>query len=268
MRSESRGQDLRKQNKLLQGRTFLVTRTREGNIEERHLLEGNGAKVVDFPTIKISPPSSMRKMDLAISDFEEFDWVVFTSSNGVKLFFQRLAKKRPRFYRNLKHIERPKFGCVGPSTRYALERLGFRCSAVPEAYLTEELGKLLAKKGIAGKKILLARAEVANRSIARILREAGATVTEVPVYRTVSRTANISPPKNVTDITLTSPSTAEGVLQVFKDPKFESLRVHCIGPVTAGRARELGLEVYTVAKVHTIDGLINDIVKDSSRLES
>lgn len=250
----------------LSGRIFLVTRTKEGNAEERPLLEKYGAKVVDYPTIVISPPSSMDKMNYAISNFEKFDWVVFTSANGVKLFFKRFGKKRANFFNEPRNKKSIRFGCVGPSTKYALERLGFRCSAMPKGYLTEELGKLLTKKSIAGMRIMLARAEVANKSISKILRDSGALVTEVPVYRTVSKSPNAPIPVNVTDATLTSPSTVDGLSQAFKKQNIVSsqIRFHCIGPVTAERAREFGFNVHTVARLHTIDGLINDIVKDTS----
>lgn len=255
------------QENVLKGRTFLVTRTKEGNAKEREILVKYGAKVIDFPTIMISSPSSLKKMDYAIANFEKYDWVIFTSSNGVKLFFQRMAKRREGLFQTLKVLNSPKFACVGPSTRGALSHLGFRCSAMPAEYLTENLGGLLARKGISGKKILLARAEVANKAISKILRKAGAVVTEAPVYRTVSsyrrRTLIL---KHVTDITLTSPSTVEGLVQILGS-KLNSMKVrlHCIGPVTAARAREAGINVNTVARVHTIDGLISDIVQESLR---
>lgn len=250
----------------LAGRTFLVTRTKEGNAEEKYQLEKYGAKVVDYPTIQITHPSSLAKMDFAISNFENFDWVLFTSANGVKLFFKRLAKKRAAFFKESKNKKTIKFGCVGPSTRNELVRLGFRCSAMPRKYLTEELGILLAKRRITGKRFLLARAEEANRKISAILRHSGALVTEVPVYRTVSKALNATIPRRVTDATLTSPSTVEGLSEAFKKQKleFSRIRFHCIGPITAARARELGFEIHTVARVHTIDGLISDIVNHSS----
>lgn len=242
-----------------------MTRTREGNAKERELLEKHGAKVIDFPTIVISSPSSLKKMDYAIANFEKFDWVIFTSANGVALFFQRLAKSRRSLFRNLKVLKKTKFACVGPSTSLALRELGILCSAMPKKYLTEDLGKLLARMDIRGKKILLARAEVANKSISRILRRSGAIVIEAPVYRTISTGGRRTrTPKNVTDITLTSPSTVEGLVKIF-GAKIHSTnaRFHCIGPVTAARAREEGINVSTIAQVHTIDGLISDIVRES-----
>jgi len=143
--------------------------------------------------------------------------------------------------------------------------LGFRCSLQPKEYLTASLGKELAKRmNVKGKKILLARAEVANRQISRILRASGAKVSEAPVYRTVTRSKRLQPNflKRISDITLTSPSTVEGLLSSLSATKISSHRilVHCIGPVTAKRAKSRGLKVENIAKIHTIDGLVEAIV--------
>ena len=94
----------------LAGRTFLVTRTKGGNAEEKPLLEKYWAKVVDYPTIQITHPSSLAKMDFAISNFEKFDWVLFTSANGVKLFYKRVAKKRVVFFREGRNKMTTKYG--------------------------------------------------------------------------------------------------------------------------------------------------------------
>lgn len=256
------------QNRILAGRTFLVTRTSEGNVIERRKLESFGAKVLELPSISISSPSSWKRTDSSISRLEQFDWVVFTSANGVRIFFDRVKKNDPKLLARLRKRvaeANPRFACVGPSTKLALEGLGFRCYLQPREYMTMSLGRELARKmNVKGKKILLARAEVANRQITRILRDSGAKVSEAPVYRTVTRSKSLQPKflEKLTDITLTSPSTVEGLLRSVNAAKIMSRKVliHCIGPVTAKRAKTRGLRVENVAKMHTIDGLVNAIV--------
>ncbi|MGI0079085.1 MAG: uroporphyrinogen-III synthase [Nitrososphaerales archaeon] len=242
----------------LLGRTILITRTEKGNETERQKLESLGAKVVELPTIEIQPPSSWSAIDGAIGTIDGFDWIVFTSANGVRMFFERLEHVSGK--KNLK----ARFACVGPSTKAELERHGVSVSLVPDEFLTEKLGEQLSLNfPMEGKRVLLARAEVASNVISKILKEAGAVVVEAPVYRTY-------PKKNgggkdfmgqVTDITLTSPSTVEGLLTSFRPEEIASrkIRVHCIGPVTANRARELGLSVDSTANVHTIEGLTIDL---------
>jgi|SRR5579863_1103933 len=241
-----------------EGRTFLVTRTAEGNKVEREKLEVFGAQVIELPLIEIKAPSNPSKLEDQIKKIEQFDWIVFTSANGVRIFFSK--------FRDLAKLEGAKFACVGPETQRALEAFGFKASLVPSEFLTRRLGQELARLGLKGKRVLLARAEEANPEIGEVLREAGAIVVETPVYRTEAKKLdNLNEEfllqKNITDITLSSPSTVKGLLLNFPPEKFRStnVKIHCIGPVTADSARKAGLEVVTVAKVHTIDGMIWEI---------
>lgn len=253
------------EQKVLSGRIFLITRSSEGNVIEKKELESYGAKVVELPSIEILPPSSWKKLDEALSRLEQFDWVVFTSANGVKMLFRRLKQMNPKLLSKLKKVG-PKFACVGPATRQALKVMGFRSSLQPKEFLTEKLGMELANT-VGGKKILLARAEVANEQLPKILRASGADVTEAPTYRTGIRSINLDPAvlDEITDVTLTSPSTVKGLLKSVSAKAIISrgVRVHCIGPVTAKSAKANGLKVDTVAKINTIDGLVRTIVQES-----
>ena len=242
-------------NKPLSGRTILITRTIEGNKLERKKLEELGAKVIEFPLIEIKEPSSLRAIENAIKQISRYDWIIFTSANGVHSFFEKIKSKK---------AIKAKFACVGPETREALEDNGFEASFVPKEYLTEELANELEKKfDLGGKEILLARAEESNKNMAKILEQAGAIVTEAPVYRTVPRIGKEEGKilELVTDITLTSPSTVKGLVANFSVKEISSrrIKVHCIGPVTAASAKEAGLEVSASAKVHTVDGLVSEI---------
>ena len=254
--------------KILSGRTFLVTRASEGNVTERRKLERFGAKVIELPVISIFPPSSWKKSDGAISRLGEFDWIAFTSANGVEMFFNRVKKIDPKMFAKLRKPDgdkNPRFACVGPSTKRALAALGFSCRLQPKEYTTLRLGReMVAKMNVKGKKILLARAEVANRQLARILRAAGAKVTEISVYRTKTRSKRLQPKflETITDITLTSPSTVEGLLKSVGVTNVIShkILIHCIGPITAKRAKNCGVKIENVAKIHTVDGLVDAII--------
>lgn len=247
----------------LQGRTVLVTRTGSGNAVERKKLEALGAIVVELPLIEIAPPSDQSPVIEAIGEISSFDWIVFTSANGVIAFFRSLNE-------NCRKALRAHFACVGSETERSLRKEGYEASIVPREFLTRQLGTELAKSyDLVGKKVMLARAEVADRKITEILRDAGADVVEVPVYRTKVRRLESGEREislnGITDITLTSPSTAEALVSNFGVAELTSrkTRIHCIGPVTKERAVELGLRVDTIAAVHTIDGLVDSLVQDN-----
>jgi uroporphyrinogen-III synthase len=187
----------------------------------------------------------------------------------VRGFFERcdLKPETEIVLRKLKNRERlsPKFACVGPATKRMLEERGFRSSFEPREFLTRalatELGRLV---DLRNQNVLLARAETAAREIHEILVGAGAKVIDAPVYRTESQPM-IAPDKlqSVTDITLTSPSTVEALIEAIPADEINSRRIliHCIGPVTAERAELKGLRISSVAANHTIDGLIDSMVQ-------
>lgn len=252
----------------LGGRAILITRTTEGNSIERQKLEKLGARVIELPSIEIVTPSSFEKLDLCLEHLSDYDWIVFTSTNGVKAFFRRTRKlKIERDVKSLlKNGRKPKLACVGPSTRNALSEEAETDSIfMPRSFLTEELAKELTKKfDLKGKKLLLARAEVASKEMTETLREAGAIVDETAVYRTVPRSkkTKVTLLDGVTDITLTSPSTVDGLIGAceVEEIKLRKIKAHCIGPVTAKHAIERGLSVSSVAKVHTLEGMISSMV--------
>ncbi|MDH2902000.1 MAG: uroporphyrinogen-III synthase [archaeon] len=248
-----------KSKKTLKGRTFLITRTVEGNKSEKEKLEKLGARVIELPLIEIRPPSNHEKIEKAVRKIGDFDWIVFTSANGVGAFFSKVnGEKR-------KAEIRAKFACVGSETQKALEAQGFKPSLVPSEFLTLKLGQeLLSRFGMKGKRVLLARAEEANREIGRLLRNAGAIVVEAPVYSTATRKIKNLNKKildQITDITLTSPSTVKGLVSNFTPDEIKSknIRIHCIGPITAESVRKEHLYPNSTASVHTIDGLIDSI---------
>ncbi len=250
----------------LKGRKILVTRTEKGNEIVRQRLESLGANVVELSTIEIHPPSSWKKIDEAILSIEEFDWIVFTSQNGVKAFFQRLEQVSGGKKLNTN------FACVGPTTKEELQNHGYVPAFVPSEYTTKTLGDQLSKNFVLkDKKILLARAEVASMALKEALEKSGAIVVEAPVYRTLPsmgvRKEDIL--DGLTDITLTSPSAVESLVNFVdaNEIRIRKIKIHCIGPVTARRADQLCLQVNSMAKVHTIEGLVSDLMKPSQKGE-
>jgi uroporphyrinogen III methyltransferase/synthase len=251
----------KKNNLPLSGRTILITRTQEGNASEAEKMECLGARVLQVASIEMGPPSSWEKLDEALAKIRDYDWIIFTSANGVKGFFKRYGTKK------LEELKGKNFACVGPSTRKALEEMGFYCAFQPERFLTSELGlELSSTFKVEGSRILLARAEKASADIITILERAGAFVSDVPVYKTNTpkqpKKLSQDTLSKITDVTLTSPSTVEGFVQLVTPEKLPSLKakVHCIGPVTAKKAKEIGLNVTTIAKTHSIDGMIDEIL--------
>ncbi|MDA4129447.1 MAG: uroporphyrinogen-III synthase [Thaumarchaeota archaeon] len=252
----------------LSGRTILITRSSGGNETERAKLETLGAEIEELEAIKIFDPSSWTRFDEAIREIEEFDWIVFTSANGVRGFFRRCSSQQVAT-EFLGKVRRgisltPKFACVGPSTKITLEQEGYRSSFVPHDYTTRNLALELKESiHLEDKKILLARTEDANPEMCKILRAAGARVFEAAVYSTrpISQKLTFEVLDRLTDITLTSPSTVEGLLASVSTSEILSrkIQVHCIGPITARKAGDRGLFVHSIAEVHTLDGLIESM---------
>jgi len=251
----------------LSGRTFLITRSAEGNMEERKKLEALGAKVVDLESIKISPPSSWEKLDEILPKLHEIDWIIFTSPNGVRFFFERFSTcRREGKKAEQTNIVFPRFACIGPSTARALESEGYISSFQPTEFLSTSLGEELSDSfDIAGKKILLARAERVTPELGNLLRKAGAIVVEVPVYSTSSNIQQF-PVKDldiITDITLMSSSAVDALLGSIPSNEIvaRGIRVYCIGPVTASVAKRRGLESVSISAVHTLDGLVTALIE-------
>ena len=265
MNSSGLYENIAEKQQSLAGRTVIVTRTDQGNEALRKMLELRGAKVIECSAVRIAPPESWKKVDEAIMELVDFDWVVFTSSNGVRTFFDRLlSTNQKRILDMVRSAPQPRFACVGPGTAETLESYGLKCSLLPDKYLTERLAELLVPKLNRGNRILLARSEIANKEMNRILQTTEAKISDLVVYRTLSHDL-YGPddlPQGATDIVLASPSAVRAFSQARTVGKIRSdrLSVHCIGPVTAKAAVHFGIDVTTVSKVHTVNGLMEAMI--------
>ena len=130
------------------GKQIVVTRTREQASDLVARLENLGAHCLEFPTIRLAPPPSWEEMDQAINSLASFDWILFTSPNGVRAFFNRLATQGfdPRELKGLQ------IGAIGPATAEALREWKLKADLVPERFQAEYILEALAPLGMAGKK--------------------------------------------------------------------------------------------------------------------
>ncbi|MEW6333577.1 MAG: uroporphyrinogen-III synthase, partial [Thermodesulfobacteriota bacterium] len=249
------------ETKPLFGRGVVITRPEIQAEELSELLRRKGARVIPFPVIRIAPPESWEELDGAIDRLEIYQWIVFTSANGVAFFFRRL-RERGRDIRDLKGI---RIAAIGPATASAVEALGIRVNLVPQEFISEGVVKAFAGMDLRGSRVLLPRAQEARDVIPEGLAGMGARCDIATTYRTVrsNRSASELIPffdeGKVDVITFTSPSTVVNFLRIM-GPGFHlpgKVRIACIGPVTEAAARKAGLPVDILQERYTIPGLVD-----------
>ena len=242
----------------LSGKTVLVTRARAQAGELVKALEGLGAEVIRFATIRIGDPPDPEALRDAIAGLAHFQWVVFTSVNGVD-----------RFWSTLREIggDARQFGgvrvcAIGPATARALVRRGIHPDVVPTEFVAEALVDALRRVAdVAGARVLLPRADIARASLPEGLRALGAVVTEVAAYATLLDGANaprIREQLQAGEIdlaTFTASSTVRNFVRLVGSD-LGGVKVASIGPITSGTAREFGLPVHLEAAEYTIPGLV------------
>ena len=241
----------------LYGRTVVVTRAAEqaGGLAAR--LRQLGARVIEWPTIAIGPAASYAALDGAIARLESYDWLIFTSVNGVRCFVERLDGSQ-RDWRAL----RGRLCAIGPATRRALEQLHLKVDVTPAEYVAESLLEAFSKDDLTGKRVLLPRAAVARDVIPEELRRRGALIDVVEAYRTgMPEQARQPLPAKPDWITFTSSSTVRNFVEAQGVGVLEGVSIASIGPVTSETVRQYGLTVTVEAKPYTIDGLLNTLIQ-------
>ena len=249
------------------GKRAVVTRTREQASKLTRLLEENGAGVIEFPTIKIVPPKSFKELDRAIDNIADYDWVIFTSVNGVKYFLLRLAEKG----KDIRELKGIRIGSIGPATAGELKSLGIIVDLIPEEYQAESLVDYFEKVGIKGKKILIPRARVAREVLPDRLKEMEAIVDVVTAYETVKPEENVDEIKKLLSekkidlITFTSSSTVTNFVEMFQKDEIKKLlkgvTIASIGPITAKQGEKFSLSSHIIPEKFTIESLVESIVK-------
>lgn len=247
----------------LSGRRVVVTRPRPQAEAFSRALEELGAEVVAFPTIRIADPPDPEPLRRAVGEARSFDWIVFTSANGVERFWAALRAAGG----DTRRLGGVSLCAIGPATAAALEAEGARADLVPPEYVAEAVVEALEGAcELRGARILLPRAEVARSVLPDSLRERGAEVHDVPAYRTepdgeqAEGVRGMLRRGEVDVVTFTASSTVRNFADLV-GTDVGGARVACIGPVTAATARELGLEVAIEAGVYTVPGLLDAIVR-------
>lgn len=247
----------------LAGLRVLVTRPEAQAHEMIRRLSAAGAEAVPFPTIRIADPTDGgAALRAAAAEAAGFDWIVFTSVNGVERFWAALAAMGAADA----GLGRVRFACIGPRTAAALAGRGREAAIVPDRYVAEGLIEALPLAQMRGRRVLLPRAAGSRAILRDRLEEAGALVTEVEAYRAVADGRGAAQVRDrlergeIDVLTFTSSSTVERFVEAVGAPAGRPL-VAAIGPITARTARALGLETHVVASEHTIQGLVSALVE-------
>lgn len=249
----------------LEGRTIVVTRAAAQARRFTALLEAAGARVLEIPTIVIAPPPSWDPLDRALDRLSEFDWIAFTSVNGVTMVDRRLRERAQAW----SEIAQRKVAAIGPATATALRGRGVRPAAVPTEYRAEALVECLRHDLGPGDRVLLPRAAETRDVLVTELGKLGVSVTEVPAYVTrpageaVDRLRIALAAGEVDAITFTSSSTVRHCAEVFTEGErrlhFRGVTIAAIGPVTAATAAHYGLTTHVMPREYTIPALARAI---------
>ena len=253
------------------GKRIVITRSREQSGELVDLLESLGAEPIEAPMIRIAPPDDYGPLDAAVAEAGTYDWIIFTSANGVDFFMRRLAAG-PGDIRDLKGV---KIVASGPATADRLAGHGLKIDLEPAESRAEAIVQSLRGIGdLKGKRFLLPRADIAREVLPEELRKSGADVTEVIAYRTVlAEVEREGDPdiyrmlleKRVDVVTFTSASTVKNFVQVFGADQAPDLLnatiVASIGPVTAEAAEQCGIRTVIMPEEYTIPALVDAIVE-------
>ncbi len=245
----------------LSGKRILVTRPRAQAESLVDMLADLGAIAVVFPTIEISAPEDTRQLDQAIQALSQYQWVIFTSVNGVAAFWERLNA----LGKTINSFEGLQVAAIGPATALALQERGLQPDFVPQEYVAEAILPGLGE--VHGRRILLPRADIARKALVTALNEQGAFPDEIAVYRTLpaqlDEDAVNELSQGVDVATFTSSSTVRNFFRLLGEralPLLGQAHIACIGPITAETARACGLHVDIIADEYTTQGLVNALL--------
>jgi hydroxymethylbilane synthase len=239
----------------LRGKRIVVTRAAGQEEDLCHALAGLGATPVRLPMIRIVPLADEHLLERLGEEASPDDWIVFTSANGASVVLDRIPGPIP---------PRLRVAAVGPQTAAVLGERRVTADYVPGEYTGEALADGLPD--VDGRGVWILRAETAGQDIVERLTERGATVHDIPVYRTealpIDASGRAELEKGIDVVTFTSGLTARNFRAAYEGAGLDARRLErtviaCIGPVTAAVARKLGFEVHVVAEEHTASGLVD-----------
>ncbi|MFQ5708590.1 MAG: uroporphyrinogen-III synthase [bacterium] len=245
-------------------KTVVVTRAVEQADEFITPLKNAGAAVIHIPTIAITEPDSWESCDAAIAHLREYDWLVFTSTNGVRFFVQHLQAKGKK----IAGLRTKRIAAVGRRTEMALSRLGIKVDVVPEYFSARGLVESFQNENLTGKKFLIAKAQKGSDLLEAGLKAKGASVNAVAVYKTQApRMQNLTECVNgqrIDLLTFTSPSTFRNFVSAFGKEtitawKRNGCAIAAIGSVTAAAIAKYDFNVDILPRESTIASLVEAI---------
>lgn len=243
------------------GQRIAITRAAEQAADLHHRLAELGAEVLEQPAIQISPVSDTGPLDSVLTRLSAFDWIVFSSANGVTQFFERLKSQR----RDARALGSSKLAAIGPGTAEKLAEYDLVTDLIPSEYRAEALAAALAPHAN-GRQILLVRASRGREVLAETLREAGAFVEQVVAYESVDvtaaeeRVAELLSQGKLDWMTVTSSAIARSLVALFGE-QLRHTKLASISPITSDVLREMGYEPAAEAKEYTMAGLVEAISK-------
>lgn len=250
-------------NRPLFGKRVLVTRSRSQASVLSRLLAQEGAEAVELPAIYIDSTPDLKPLDKALSHLSDYDWVVFTSSNGVEAFFSRLFQ----LGKDARTLGKMRICAIGEATSVSLKIYGIVADLIPDDFSSQGILNSFRSIKIERTSFLLPRADLAGQELATGLVRMGAKVEQVVTYKTVpAKQGSVNTESIFKDridiITFTSSSTVKGLVNLLDGNRqmLNGSNIACIGPVTAETAEKAGLKVDVVAKEHTIPGLVKALV--------
>ncbi len=257
--------------KPLFGKKIVVTRARAQASGLTAKLTHLGAHCIEIPTIRIKAPDDTLPLRSAIENIDQYEWLVLTSVNGVKYFFDTLFDMG-RDVRVLGHL---KFACIGPVTKERLADYGIISDILPETYRAESVVEAFGQTSVKGKRILLPRAMQARTILPEELTKMGARVDEVTAYETVlddsekDTLVNLLENNKIDCVTFTSSSTVSNFISLLNEADvrlMSGVTVASIGPITSETANDLGLPVDIEADPYTIPGLVDALLAYYTRI--
>ncbi len=256
------------------GRAVVLTRAAGQNAPVAARLEELGAEVLELPCIAIAPPPSFGELDLAIRSLARFDWIAFTSPNGVEHFLARLTA----LGKDARALSEVKLAAVGASTAEALAAAHLRADLVPSEFHAEALAKALGSEAVARKRFLVVRALEGRDFLIDALRARGAEVELAAAYQTVRPDSDPAPVRvraaqgRLAAVTFASPSAVRHFVSFFEEGEgvrlLQSCCVAAIGPVTAKALEEIGISVRVRPAESTADALAQALVAELGKSRS
>lgn len=246
----------------LAGYKVLLTRPRDLISSTAGKLRAKGAEVLELPAIRTVPIEENKELEAALGNIRDYQWLVFTSPTGVKVFFSQMEK----YGRDIRSLGAVQVAAIGEGTKKALKERGILADLMPEVYDGEALGHALAAKCGPESHILIPRAEIGNAELVKLLEATGAKVDDVPTYTTCHETQDIIDEAaeleagRIDCAVFTSASTVRGFVNAVGEMDYSKIKAACIGKQTRAEADKYGMQTWMAEKA-TMDSLVELVIK-------